>query len=61
MRNSEKSRNTLLKCSKDFHPCRSASYRTDDKGYPFGLECRNHGEFVELIDAGKEKLFVSPD
>lgn len=48
------------RCNKDCHECGRASFRMDNKGYPFGIECLKHGDFVNIEDAKKvpKKFFV---
>lgn len=49
------------KCNRDCHKCRSASVRTDDKGYPFGIECLKYNDSLDIQMATKEKTFLVAD
>lgn len=44
-------------CNKSYYECGKASFRTDDKGYPFGIKCLKHSDFVDIRDAKREKEF----
>ena len=49
------------KCNRDCRKCRSASARTDDKGYPFGIECLKYNDCLDINMATKEKIFLVAD
>lgn len=48
-------------CYKDCKNCGKASYRTDDKGYPFGIECLKYNDSLPLEHSNKPKSFTISD
>ena len=46
------------KWNRDCRKCRAASARTDDKGYPFGIEFLKYNDSLDVQMATKEKTFM---
>lgn len=51
----------MVECNKDCGKCKQLNGRTDDKGYPFGYECRKFGDSVFMEQFGNTKMFKAAE
>lgn len=46
-----------MKCTRDCFNCHHASFRTDDKGYVYGIACMKYKDCLDVTQAREEKFF----
>lgn len=48
-------------CRKNCNKCKKSSFRVDNLGYPFGIECLKYKDALSLQQIHQEKKFVVSD
>ncbi len=46
-----------MTCTRNCFNCRHASFRTDDKGYIYGIACMKYKDCLDATQARGEKFF----